>query len=293
MEGTISVFLLMTVMNLGFFAKLSPRNPQRAISCIEIIYHSYKCTVLKPYQQCKYKKEMKMVCCKSGCCHELEPPASLCLVKNKVDSQLDKIFSLQRSGNEDGSKACFFLPVIMRDPLHQLCLGQTSLKVQHLFHPSEKASWTVQACCRNRKMSLLRPFPSASWSQKSIFLPVNVVMSLVGQPWCCWVCIPQYATAVVWRTHNLFTSGCHGKRFTTRQNRSIYGNPWVRRGCRASSNWSPALWTEAHRQCPARRVKYQFMAAHTVRLVLAPRKHFWGWKKPVVISYHKNIQLSL
>lgn len=31
-----------------------------------------------------------------------------------------------------------FLSVIMRDPLDQLCLGQTSLKVQHLFHPSEK-----------------------------------------------------------------------------------------------------------------------------------------------------------
>lgn len=141
-------------------------------------------------------------------------------------------------------------------------------------------------------MSLLCPFPSASWSQKSIFLPVNVVMLLVGQLWCCWVCISQYATAAVWRTYNLFTSGCHGKRSTTRQNRSIYGNPWVRRVCRASSNWSPALWTEAHRQCPACRVKYQVMATHTVGLVLAPRKHFWGWKKPIIISYYKNILLA-
>lgn len=40
-------FLLTTVMNLVFFWKLRPRNPPRAISCVEIIYHNYKCSVLQ------------------------------------------------------------------------------------------------------------------------------------------------------------------------------------------------------------------------------------------------------
>lgn len=42
------------------------------------------------------------------------------LSRNKVDPQLDESCGSQGSGSEGGSKACFSLPVLLRDPPDQL-----------------------------------------------------------------------------------------------------------------------------------------------------------------------------
>lgn len=64
------------------------------------------------------------------------------LSNNKVDLQLDlSSFSSQRSGNKDGSKTYFSLPVLPRDTLDQLCSGHTGLRELHLlFYPAKTAS---------------------------------------------------------------------------------------------------------------------------------------------------------
>lgn len=62
------------------------------------------------------------------------------LSNNKVDLQLDKSFSSQRSGNKDGSTTYFSLPVLPRDTLDQLYSGHAGLRELHLlFHPAKTA----------------------------------------------------------------------------------------------------------------------------------------------------------
>lgn len=59
------------------------------------------------------------------------------LPKKKVDPQLDKSCGSPRSGNEDGSKARFSLPILLRDTLDQLYSGDAGLRT---FTPAKTAS---------------------------------------------------------------------------------------------------------------------------------------------------------
>lgn len=138
MEGTISVFCCDSYESWVLCKAVSKESPKGHLMHRHNLSQLQMWCIKNHTNNVNKRKKWRWFFCKSGCCHELEPPSLSLLSKNKADSQLAKSFSSQRSGNEDGSKAYFSLTVIMRDPLDQLCLGMTSLRVQHLFHPSQK-----------------------------------------------------------------------------------------------------------------------------------------------------------